>query len=276
MYCSSAALQFYNFHLLSGYDGLFVLRYMNDNGLPPNVIKRGNQLISLTYSRLGLTFRDTLNFVPCMLEQFPKLVGVVDESKGEFPHKANKPENWDKVIAFPDVSKFYVHKKNERQMADFKSWHDEARLENNGRVDFRKMIVSYCSQDVTLLRKCALKFREAFHAGAQMDCYAKSCTIASACRQFLLTFCMVPETIAVISAHGYDTNRKTSFEATQYFEYLNSQPEYNGALMHGRIQKEEKVGKYFVDAVFERNDGKKEAHEYNGYVIHYSCVTNIF
>ena len=240
---------------------------MTANGLTPNVIKRGNQLISLTYTSLGMTFRDTLNFVPCTLDQFPKLVGVVDESKGEFPHKANVPGNWDKVIIFPAEDKFYLHKKNEKELAEFRSWHSEASVQNGGRFDFRKMIVKYCSQDVTLLRKCALKFRESFCAGAKMDCFAKSCTIASACRGFLSTYCLEPETIAIISAHGYDPNRKTSFEATEYFEYLNSRPQYNGSLVHGRTEKEEKVGPYYVDAVFTRDDGDTEAHEYNGYVI---------
>ena len=92
---------------------------MNDNALTPNVIKRGSQLISLTYARLDMTFRDTLNFVPCTLEQFPKLVGIVDESKGEFPHRANVPENWDKIIPFPEQDKFFLFKKNEKQLLEF-------------------------------------------------------------------------------------------------------------------------------------------------------------
>ena len=40
--------------------------------------------------------------------------------------------------------------------------------------------------------------------------------------------------------------------------------------MHGCVQREEKVGKYFVDAVFEQNDGDKETHEYNEYTIYFS------
>lgn len=236
---------------------------MVDNNLNPQIIKNGTKIMSLTYRRLGIKFRDTLNFVQCRLADFPKVVGVTDETKGEFPHKANVPDNWDKLIPFPTEDKFFLHTKSPKQLEEFRKWHAETKATSNDVLDFRRCIVEYCSQDVTMHRKCTLAFREAFRACAKMDCFASCSTIASACRQYFKTYCMEKDTIGIISAHGYDPNRKTSFEATEYFEYLNSLPDYDSGLVHGRTGKEHKISKYFVDAVF-NNGGMMEAHEYNG------------
>ena len=51
--------------------------------------------------------RDTLNFCALKLDNFPKTVGLGDiASKGTFPHRANKPVNWDKVIPFPELKDY--------------------------------------------------------------------------------------------------------------------------------------------------------------------------
>ena len=116
--------------------------------------------------------------------------------------------------------------------------------------------------DVTVLRSCALKFRSDFITLCKIDPF-RSVTIAAACQKYYRTFLLQKDEIAVISGHGYQANRKTSVEATEWLEWLNSQT--SGNIQHGRNGKEYKVGKYFVDGF---NPFSNTAYEYNGSAFH--------
>ena len=60
--------------------------------------------------------------------------------------------------------------------------------------------------DVTVLRLCALKFRQDFIDLTQVDPF-DSVTIASACQKYYRTYQMEKEQIAVISGHGYQVEK---------------------------------------------------------------------
>src|SRR5208337_5266353 len=70
----------------------------------------------------------------------------------------------------------------------------------------------------------------------------------------------------IFSGHGYQSNRKTSIEATEWLEWKNFQCE--GRIQHGRNGKEYKIGKYFVDGY---DPETKTVYEYNGAVFH-GCI----
>ena len=73
-----------------------------------SVIKPGTQILEIDYPRLQMKSRDTLNFCALKLSDFPKS-GLGDiAAKGTFPHHVNKPENWDKVIPFPDSKDYGI------------------------------------------------------------------------------------------------------------------------------------------------------------------------
>ena len=102
-------------HNFRGYDGHFILKYMLDNNLKPEVIKHCTKLLDLQYKRLKINARDTLNFCALKLTNFQKAVGLNHlVSKGEFPHLANRPENWDKIIDFPKPSDYMIESRTKR------------------------------------------------------------------------------------------------------------------------------------------------------------------
>src|SRR5262249_54718282 len=155
----------------------------------------GNQLMDLQYKKLKMNARDTLNFVAQKLTNFPKAVGLTDmEQKGDFPHHCNIPENWDKVIAFPELTSYYFEGLKSKDKAKFLNWHEEEKKRCNNQFNFREEIVKYCSNDVTVLRKCALKFRNDFISLTNMDPF-ESVTIASACQKFFRTHLLKTEEI---------------------------------------------------------------------------------
>ena len=94
-------------HNFRSFEGQFILRHMMEHNMKVQVIKRGTQLLEIEYARLEMKSRDTLNFCALKLDNFPKTVGLGDiASKGTFPHRANKPANWDKVIPFPELKDY--------------------------------------------------------------------------------------------------------------------------------------------------------------------------
>ena len=250
---------------LRSYDGHFVLKHMLDNNMKGvKIIKRGNQLLDIQYPALGINARDTLNFVASSLSNFPKTVGLNDLTvqKGDFPHRTNKPENWDKIIPFPEVDQYFIEKLVKTKRDEFIRWHAEEKERCGGIFDFRTQMANYCSNDVTVLRKCVLKFRSDFITLTGTDPF-ESVTIASACHKYYRHAMLKPQTLAVISGHGYQANRKTSHEATQWLEWENMSAD--GRIQHGRTGKEEKIGSYFVDGIDLQT---KTIYEYNGCVFH--------
>ena len=53
----------------------------------------------------------------------------------------------------------------------FMGWHGEENICCAVRFDFRAQIVRYCSLDVTVLRLCALKFRQDFIDICKIDTF---------------------------------------------------------------------------------------------------------
>ena len=75
--------------------------------------------------------------------------------------------------------------------------------------------MTYCSNDVTVLRLCALKFREYFIELCNVDPFT-SVTIASACQKYYRTYLLEEDTIAIISQHGYNGRRRYSVESIEW------------------------------------------------------------
>ena len=182
---------------------------MLDNILKPEVIKKGTKLLDLQYKKLNINARDTLSFCALKLADFPKAVSLNHLiSKGEFPHLLNKPENWDKILDFPAPEMYMLDSCTMGEKKKFMGWHGEENICCGGSFDFRAQIVRYCLLDVTVLRLCALKFRQDYIDICKID-PSKSVTIASACQKFYRTFLLKKQEVAVISGHGYQANRKT-------------------------------------------------------------------
>ena len=100
-------------HNYRSFDGQFILRHMMKNNMKVQVIKRGTQLLEIEYAKMKMKSRDILNFCALRRERFPKSVGLGDiAAKWSFPHCVNKPENRDKIIAFPSPEDYDIRGKS--------------------------------------------------------------------------------------------------------------------------------------------------------------------
>ncbi|XP_055355959.1 uncharacterized protein LOC129601230 [Paramacrobiotus metropolitanus] len=185
----------------------------------------------------------------------------VEVKKGDFPHHFNRPENWDKVLPWPEPEMYVFDGLKKKDKEEFLKWYAEAKA-CGWQFDFRAEIMAYCSNDVTVLRRCALKFVDDFVALTNLN-PLDSITMSSACNRYYRTFHLEPEKLAVLSSHGPHRNRRTSVQATQWLEMLNR--DLGGRIQHGRNGKEVHIGPYYVDGY---DAATRTVYEYNGCVFH--------
>ena len=100
--------------------------------------------------------------------------------------------------------------KTAEEKEKFLKWYEEERRNLGGQYSFREQIMSYCANDVTVLRLCALKFRQDFISLCNIDPF-HSVTIASACQKYYRTYLMEENTIGVTSQHGYMATGSTAW-----------------------------------------------------------------
>lgn len=74
-----------------------------------------------------------------------------------------------------------IEGRKKKDHKDFQKSRDKEAEKNDGYFNFREQLMSYCSNDVTVIRLCALKFRKDFIFLCNVDPY-KSVTIAAACQ----------------------------------------------------------------------------------------------
>lgn len=148
------------------------------------------------------------------------------------------PKNWNKVTPCPNTNKYIIKKKPVEDKKAFLERYSTEKETCDGVFDFRQEMVNYCCNNVTVLRKCVLKFREDFLNLTELDPF-ESVTIVAPCEKYLKTFVLQEEEVAIISTHGYQRNKKTSIQATQWLEWENMSAD--GRIQHGRTRKEAKL-----------------------------------
>ncbi|XP_061170447.1 uncharacterized protein LOC133179772 [Saccostrea echinata] len=183
-------------HNMRGYDGVFILRYLIENGLPPqHIIYSGSKIMSMTVGRgLNMRFLDSLNFFQMPLSRLPKTFGLTELKKGYFPHFFNRPENQTYVGPYPPPEEYGIDHMTASGRSDFLRWHAEQR----DRVfDFATEMKDYCRSDVTILRDACLKFRALIAQATDdlVDPFASS-TVASMCMTIFRT-CHLREEVRV-------------------------------------------------------------------------------
>ena len=259
-------------HNFQGYDSYPVLKQLNQNAIPYDVIYNGAKCVTLTTKTkekrtlfaIEITFIDSLNFIPMGLAKFPKTFGQDELCKGYFPHFFNKDENQEYVGPIPCQDDYGVNYMKPEAREKFMVWHQE-QVENNYVFDFQKEILKYCRSDVDILAECCKLYRELFKKATDttndetgLDPFDSATTIASYCMQVYRTKFLKKDTIALLPQHQ-QLKRKQSHEALQWLSYT---AEKEGIRMqHDRNGGEKRVGRYSLDGYCEETH---TAYEYQG------------
>ena len=255
-------------HNGGNFDCLFILRYLHDNLIYPKIITRSSKIIQLIVKEYGIYFIDSLNFIQGKLSDFPKIMGLSQVGdKGYFPYKALKREFYDYVGPKLDIDFYSTGSMKSDEREKFLEWYEN--LGEEYIFHFKRELVTYCVQDVTLLREGCLKFRKLIIDYAGIDPFI-TCTLASLTTLIWRTKFMPENTVGVIPEDAYTPSVNTSFKSIGYMEYLVAKE--GKEIMHAGRGGEVKVNGYFVDGVVLNDEGQIcEILEFQGCLFH-ACL----
>ncbi|XP_055336280.1 uncharacterized protein LOC129586839 [Paramacrobiotus metropolitanus] len=233
-------------HNFKAFDGYFITNWLLKNGIIPRVIMNGGKIMQLDVVQLNIRFRDSINYNPQSLSKWPATFGIEDASKGLFPHRFNRPENWDQVTEFPSMMEYGHQFMSKKDREAFEQWYKDEIAAKHNTFDFRKEFVDYCSNDVTVLRKCCLQFRNLFLGISNGICpFSSTLTIAGLCGLYWRSNILKANQIGLIPPQGYHSNRNQSVKALKWLQWMEL--EENCQIQTRASGAEFKIGQYFVD-----------------------------
>ena len=146
-------------HNSGGYDAYFLLEYLLKNGKTPDtIIYQGSHITFMEIKKdLKIRIIDSLKFLPMKLSKFSKVFGL-KETKGWFPHKFNKKENWNYVGSYPEKEYYGVSMMSEEETQNFNDWYND-KITRKVVFNFQDEIDHYCRLDVNILREGCLQYR---------------------------------------------------------------------------------------------------------------------
>ena len=239
----------YNYRVIAHnggkFDTHFIINYLLANRLKPNLIRKGHKILCMKIK--NYKFIDSLSFLQMPLKNLPKSFGLDADHvcKGYFPHKFNKPENWNydglhPSIEFYDPDSFISHEERDNLF----SWYDEVK---DRPFNFKAEIRKYCMNDVIILMKCFMKFRNDWIENFKIDCISRCITLPQAVLEVFKTFYLPAKTIAIIPSNGYENKRTQSFIANLFLDYIEK-------ILKIKLIREYKINRYFADGFCPQNN----------------------
>ncbi|XP_055345065.1 uncharacterized protein LOC129592933 [Paramacrobiotus metropolitanus] len=166
----------------------------------------------MQYSDAQFLFFDFETYVADDGRLYPNLAKLDNTAKGLFPHRFNRPENWDQVTEFPSMEEYGYRFMNKKDRDSFKKWYEEEVAAKDNTFDISQR---------------------------------SSITIAGLCGLYWRTNILKANQIGLIPPQGYHTNRNQSVKALKWLQWMEL--EENRPIQTRASGAEFKVGQYFVD-----------------------------
>jgi hypothetical protein len=149
-------------------------------------------------------------------------------------------------------------------IAEKLKWYEEHK---NDPFHFQEELLRYCRSDVDILRQYCLKFRQMFidistKNGSGIDPFEHCITIASACNLVFRTNYLDPESLGIITSHGYRPQQNQSNKAVKWLKYMCTRE--NIQIQHALNAGEMQIGPFTVDGYQENASGDKIVYEFHG------------
>ncbi|XP_025163928.1 uncharacterized protein LOC112590728 [Harpegnathos saltator] len=122
--------------------------------------------------------------------------------KGLFPHLFNIVENQHYIGPIPDARYYSSETMRPSERERFLEWHEDM-VRKNIEFDFQWEIVSYCRNDVDILRRACLVFRKIFLDCGKVRPFEECTTIASTCMRVFRKNFLREKEIGIIPSGGY-------------------------------------------------------------------------
>ncbi|XP_054156005.1 uncharacterized protein LOC128954450 [Oppia nitens] len=225
---------------MRAYDGQFILK----------------EMINMGYKDIEITPRAKL----------PKAFGLnVELKKGTFPHKYNKPKNYNSVLdKLPDKKYFGCDYMTKEQQIEFNDWYDSF----IGIWSFKQELITYCMNDCEILLQAIQKYRQTFKEITGLDPITRNFTLASVAMECFKANFLQEKQIANTPVCGYDNYKNKSDKERIWIEDIIKKDKI---LKNGlNIERNARLGsRYWPDGL---DREKKIVYEFFGCYYH-GCVT---
>ena len=168
-------------HNGKGYDYQFIMKYIyKKTSYKPFIVYAGSKIMTFSIKQgLNIRFVDSVNFMTCRLEDFPKTFGIKELKKGFYPHLFNTADNYNYIGDIPPRKDFCCNSFGEKKRKEFLEWYDN-KQKNNYIWNNKQELLDYCISDVDILRRSMIVFRQLYIDIADIDPLQYT-TIASVC-----------------------------------------------------------------------------------------------
>lgn len=230
-------------HNSRGYDGHFLFTDIWERQFKDvKIVMNGRKIVSLSVG--NVKFLDSLAFLMQPLAKLPKMFGFNNDVKGFFPHQFNKCENWNYIGPYPE-KKYYSPEYMKKQLLDeFNNWYHTVK---NNIFDFKKEILLYCKNDVMILRKAFMEYRFLFNELVGFDPISSCYTTATVALKTFRCNYLPEDTIGITPNQPYGPQSKYSVISQCWLDFVEKEKEI-------KIQREYKIGPYWVDGYDEKNN----------------------
>lgn len=212
-------------HYGSGYDFKLIYEYIfkhHHEDQVPYAIFNGEKITSLTFRKANIRFIDTYRFFLQSLEKLPKTYGFKEMKKGFFPHRFNKIENQYYIEKIPDISYYDPDNMMQEKRKEFEAWYaTQVHASQPVVFDFQKEMKEYCINDVDILRKAVIKFRE-YYMDSIEDCDPFQKTTLPAFTLALYRSKFMPENSIAVFNKAEDNQSKIALEWLKYNEVIHN------------------------------------------------------
>nr|CAD2188351.1 unnamed protein product [Meloidogyne enterolobii] len=259
-------------HFGGRFDMILVFKALFVRKMNPDMIKKGNKLYEMKIkNRKGcsIIFRDSFNLMPMPLASLVPAFSLNVQDKPFFPHMANRPENYGKLI-FPEKEDYLVRGMMPEKHKLFEQW-----FEINKYTPFQleEQLAAYCTNDVEILIGALLTFQTEFkNISNGFDVLRESMTIASACMKHFRLNHLKPMHLGIVPERGYDNADNQSLLALRFLKWYE---EKNNVIVRTAHSKngEKRIGSYRLDGWIEK---EKLGIEINGCCWHgcKNCYTD--
>lgn len=204
-------------HNLQSYDSYFVLQETYKEMLVPKLIMRDSKVLSMNFEQHGITFIDSLSFIPLPLAGFREAFGLSTElEKGDFPHRFNRLENQHYIGPMPELKWYDAESKKKPEASEkLVKWHKNE-VKKGTVFNLQEELKKYCINDVAILKEGCQTFIKNMRNILNVDPMADRITIASACSKVYRKFFMPEGTIAVEPRFGWRHMHKHSFISREW------------------------------------------------------------
>ena len=216
-------------HNAKGFDSHFIINEFQKREIPTDqnleAIVDGTKIMGIYFRKIVI--KDSCLFLPMRLEQFTKAFQLSELKKGFFPHKFNRPENYDYIGPYVDKEFYGYNYFSESKRREFLEFYNNA-ISNNLVFDFQKELHDYCWSDVQLLTEGCLTFSKLSRQSSKRSpndpgiCpFREKLTLASYCN-YLYTRNFMPEnTLGMLPANGFYPKSNISKSAEIYLKYMS-------------------------------------------------------